>query len=239
MRVHQLADAHLDAAADVVLPVGKLGCRRGGEIGRGDVADVDEVAGLRPVAVDRRCPAGEHLIPEDRDHAGVAFRVLAGPVHVAVPQRDHIEPAGPPEPVAVLLRGPLAEPVRRAGPRRDGLGRGDLRALAVDGAARGGVDHSASTGRRCGGEDVDGPEHVDRRVVRGVGHRGPHVDLGSEVEHDLRAEVGEGRRERVAVPDVDLGEVRRPPVEVGETAAAEVVHDEDLATVVDHRVDDV
>ena len=55
---------------------------------------------------------------EDRDHAGLAVNVLAGPVDVAVAQRDRREAVQARVQPAVALGGELALPVRRHRPDR-------------------------------------------------------------------------------------------------------------------------
>src|SRR5437762_4408535 len=78
------AGPDVDRAADVA-PV------RCGEVRRDDVADEHVVARLAAVAVDRRAPAVHQPAAEDGDDAGLAERVLAGPVDVAVAQRHGAE----------------------------------------------------------------------------------------------------------------------------------------------------
>jgi hypothetical protein len=65
---------------------------RGGEHGADDVADVDEVTCLQPVAEDERLVAAVHALEEDRDDAALERRVLPRSVHVpeslAIPYGD-------------------------------------------------------------------------------------------------------------------------------------------------------
>ena len=105
----------------------------------GDVADVDVVARLQPVAEDARLLVARERAEEDRDDAGLAVRILARPVDVAVAQRDVGRPVQAVVRAQVLLAGELRRAVGR-----DGLARRVLRrrpvALAVDRAAGGAED---------------------------------------------------------------------------------------------------
>ena len=77
------------------------------------VGHVHVVAGLRAVAEDQRRLAREQLAEEDRDHAGLAVRILARPVDVAVAERDVARPVEPVGQRQVLLGAELAR-CRRA-----------------------------------------------------------------------------------------------------------------------------
>ena len=61
-----------------------------GERRADDVADVDVVAGLAPVAEDPRRLAVREQAEEDRDDAGFAVGILARPVYVAEAQGDPV-----------------------------------------------------------------------------------------------------------------------------------------------------
>src|SRR5918992_1325625 len=79
---------HRDLAATAeVEGAGDLGVREHRE-GPGDVFDMDIVAGGRPVAVEDGRLSQEEALAKDRDHAGLAVRVLPGPVDVAEPEHD-------------------------------------------------------------------------------------------------------------------------------------------------------
>ncbi len=127
------------ARADVVLAVGVV-VGQHGEDRAHDVADVDVVARLGAVAVDRRLLAGLQLAAEDRDHARLAQRVLAGPIDVAQPHRRAAQAVQPPEQADVALGAELRLAVGRLGQRLDRLGRRDDLGLAVDRAAGRHVD---------------------------------------------------------------------------------------------------
>ena len=81
----QLDDRGLAAGPDVE-DAAILAERRGRRAR--DVADVDVVAGLRPVAEDRRLLAARERAEEDRDDARLAVRILARAVDVPVAQGD-------------------------------------------------------------------------------------------------------------------------------------------------------
>ena len=75
-------DVGLDAGADVERARVGVGSPAP-QVGAHHVADEDVVARLLAVAVDRRLLAAQQLHREDRDHAGLAVRVLARAVDVA------------------------------------------------------------------------------------------------------------------------------------------------------------
>src|ERR687895_2852251 len=112
-RVDDVEHRDLRAATDVHrargLGLGRL------EIGVDDVADVDVVARLPPVAEDGGPLAVEELAAEDGDDAGLAEGVLAGAVDVAVAERDGGEAVEPGEELAVLLGAELAQAVGSLG----------------------------------------------------------------------------------------------------------------------------
>src|SRR5262249_8660871 len=100
----EIHDRRLDARADVEdAAVGIERTERGGR----DVADVDEVARLLPVAEDARRSTFGELAHEDRDDAALEVRLLPRPVNVRVPDDDvtrSVQPVVGPE---VLLGGEL------------------------------------------------------------------------------------------------------------------------------------
>ena len=145
----------------------------------------------------------------------------------------------PPEQLAVALGGELRLAVARLGRLGVGLGRGDDAALAVDGAAGGAVHEAARARRLGGGEHVDRAEDVDAGVVRGVGHRAAHVDLGAEVEHHLGLPVGAEVAHGIAVAHVGLheaGSLGQRALEVLAPAGGEVVDDRDLVALLEDGV---
>src|SRR5438552_1127862 len=126
--------ACLATGADVDRPAD--GATRGGGEGRvDDVADEHVVAPLAAVAVERRAPAVHEPAAEDRDHAGLAERVLTRAVDVAVAERDGAEAVEARVEVAVLLGAELAGAVAGHRRGRRALRAGDLVDVAVDGAA--------------------------------------------------------------------------------------------------------
>ena len=107
----------LDPGAHVVDPMRQHRGVGGGEVGGGDVAHVHEVAGLRAVAEHDRSPSGEKALAEDRHDAGVAGRVLAGAVDIAVAQGHDVAARSwsgttrrTPRPPACSARRPTAGP---------------------------------------------------------------------------------------------------------------------------------
>src|SRR4051794_12795262 len=119
------------AEPDVDRPVGVgLG---GAEVRVHHVGHVHVVARLLAVAEDRAGLALEQLAAEDRDHAGLAERVLSRAVDVPVTKRHRREAVQPVEDLAVLLGAELRQAVGSLGRDRVVLGRRNLLALAVDG----------------------------------------------------------------------------------------------------------
>jgi hypothetical protein len=129
-RVDDLEHAGLDAAADVVRAGGVRVDRA--QVGVDDVAHVHVVARLLAVAEDLGSPALQQRAAEDRDHPGLAERVLAGAVDVAVAQRDRRQPMQAREQRAVVLGAELGQAIGGLGRDRVVLGRGEGLALAVD-----------------------------------------------------------------------------------------------------------
>ena len=151
-----------------------------------EVADVDVVARLRAVAEHLRPAAGEVLAAEDRDHAGLAVRVLARAVDVAEAQRHRrqavqalVEARGTARRRASTCRS------RPSAGRRMVLGRRDHVGLAVDRAAGRGEHEAPRAGLARGLEHVDRALDVRARVVVRAVDRDAHVDLRGEVEDDL------------------------------------------------------
>src|SRR5881628_4200693 len=92
--IPQFVDAHAVAAADVEHLAGHAGRRRAGgeQVRVHHVRDVDEVAGLTPVAVDRGRLPRERRGDEARHHGGVLrLRILARAEDVEVAQDDRLE----------------------------------------------------------------------------------------------------------------------------------------------------
>jgi hypothetical protein len=229
-----LAEADVDRARGT-------GSRRA-QVRVDDVVDVDVVACLLAVSEDRGPAAVQHLAAEDRDHAGLAERVLPRAVDVAVAERDGRESVETGEDLAVLLGAELGETVRRL--RRDPvvLGRRHRLQLAVDGAACGGVDEAPHPVRLRRAQHVGGALDVDAGVGRRVGHRLAHVDLGGEVEDHLGPEARDDVVHGLRLSDVDVGErgaVRDRLLEVLALAGREIVDHGDLVTAREKRVDEI
>mgnify|MGYP000137831225 CR=1 FL=1 len=94
----------------------------GGPVGGGrqqvrldDVVDVDEIAGLCPVALDGEVGVRACLIAEDTDDAAVVAALLSGAVGVEVPERDRVDAVALVIEPAVVVGGELFESVRQVG----------------------------------------------------------------------------------------------------------------------------
>ena len=74
------------------------------------VAHVHVVAALGPVAEDPAFTSLEELPEEDRHHAGLTMRILAGSVDVAEPKRHMRRAVEPRERTEVALPASLAAP---------------------------------------------------------------------------------------------------------------------------------
>ena len=85
-------------------------------------------------------------------------------------------------------------------------------------------------------EQIDRPEHVDRRVVFGPRDRDPHVDLSGEVVTDVRLDAREELVLRLA--DVPLDELHALG-EVLALARREIVEHDDVLAPGDERLHDV
>ncbi len=199
----------------------------GGEQRGNDVADVDEVARLTAVAVDRRRLALRHPLEEDRHDAALEPGVLPRPVHVGKTQCDmtravNAVPAG-----EIVLAALLRDAVGRERLERERLV-DRAWALAVPGAARGREDHLC-VARRL--QHVRRADDVDGSVVVGALHRRLHVGLRGEVEDHVRVRL-EG------LADVVLAQLGLR-VQVLTLAGGEVVDDHDVVAPRDQRVDEV
>src|SRR6202011_6334953 len=83
----------------------------GCEIGTHDVVDVDVVASLQAVTIDRRGLIAQQALSEDGDHAGFPVWVLTGTVDIGVAKGDELQPAHAPVQVAVGLTAELGRAV--------------------------------------------------------------------------------------------------------------------------------
>jgi hypothetical protein len=177
------------------------------------------------------------LAEEDRHHAGLAVRVLARPVDVAVAQHHVVGAVQAVVEADVLLGAVLGDAVGRHGGHRRVLGRGDPLRLAVEGAAGGGEDDARAHGpRRL--EHLDGAAHVHVGVEPRVVDGHAHVGLRGQVQRRLRAEVAEQRAHAVAVADVGLLEARLGGHALA-LAGGEVVDHADIVPAREQRVGDV
>src|SRR5947207_1746637 len=195
----QLVDRRLDARADVVDAAGVLDRR---QHAADDVADVDEIARLPAVAVDRRRLARRHPLEEDRDHTALERGLLPRAVDVRESQRDVVRAEEPVPTADVFLAGELRDPVRR-----DRLPRRVLRrrpvALAVDRPA-GRAEDDVRPVRASRLQNLHGAEHVHLGVVFRPFDRCADVGLRREVDADL----GPHRREQLTRVRADVADVQ-------------------------------
>ena len=131
--VQQIEQRGAGAAGDVVGASGSPGRGvTGPEVRVDGVVDVGEVSRLQPVAVDGRRPPREGGREEVGDDGRVLrTRVLAGPEHVEVAQRDGFKAVQCMEDPAVILTRQLADRIGRQWLRRHGLDLGKLRRVAI------------------------------------------------------------------------------------------------------------
>ncbi len=229
----QLTVRRFDAGADVEpLPAAGVAGRPDERVH--DVVDEDIVAGVAAVPEDLGGLTREQRLGEDRHHAGLAVRILARAIHIRRGDVRAVQAVQVAEGVQVDLARHLARGIRRRGVGRHRLGSRVPRRGAVDGSARGGV-HDLADMRPAGRlGQAHRADDVDRGVELRVGHRVPHVDLGGQVEHHLRAVLVEDGLQ-VGRHDVGLDEdVRRivgQVLQVGRAAGGEVVQPHHRMTV--------
>jgi hypothetical protein len=214
----------------------------GGDERAHEIADVEVVAGLRAVPVDRRRPAVAEAPAEDRDDAGLAAGILPRPVDVAEAQGHRRQPVQALVQAEVALGAELALAVARHRQRLLGLGGRQRLRLAVDRSSRGGEHEPAGAALAGRLQHVDGAEDVDLGVERGGVDRHAHVDLRGEVEDPLGAEGPEAVQQAGGVADVAPLEHRaalQRGLQVDLASGGHVVDDEDLIARVEQRIDEV
>ena len=188
------------------------------------VRDLDIVARLLPVAIDRRRDVLEHLLAEDRHHAGLASRALSRAIDVPVAQHDVRQTVKAVVGVEIVLHHMLANTVRSQGENGSLLGGRQHLRLAVNGSARGGVNKPPRLVLHRQAEKVDRSENVAFGVEDGVLDRPSHVHLGRVVVDHIRLFFLEDSFQRGAVTDVRLME-RDGARQVLARTARKVVHD--------------
>src|SRR5438094_4892888 len=138
----QVVDRDRDAGADVIRA--SVAFVQGREVRCRDVPDMQHVARLVSIAVDRHRLAFDHPAGKDCDHAAfLGEEVLARAVDVGVAKRRESEAEGALERAEVLLERKLGRAVRRKRPDRVVLAGGDDVGLAVESAACGAEDDLA------------------------------------------------------------------------------------------------
>ena len=187
----QLEHRRLGPAADVEDPAALVRRRR--EQRLDDVADVDEVACLQPVAEDRPSARRGEPVEEDRDDAALEARRLARPEDVPEPGDDVARAVDAVEADEVLLGAELRDPVRRERPERAVLERGPV-ALAVDRAARRGEDDPRPRARAPPRRRATVPTTFTSASCAGPSHRCLDVGLRGEVKDDVDAVEVDARR---------------------------------------------
>src|SRR4029453_17259455 len=199
--------------------------------GVNDVVDEHVIAGLIPITVDRRRPAGQHRRREDRDDPGLALRNLTRAVDVGEREggeRDAVLPFVEAEVVDAYL---LADPVRRHRSAARRFLDGQLPRFAIERAPGGGVDNLAYAGLHTTAHQVQQPHHVDRSVPNGILHRTRNGRLRGQVHQDLGAmslEQGEqALRTDIHVEEGELIPVASRLAEVGDPTGRQVVHRDD------------
>ena len=210
------------------------------------VGDVHEVARLAAVAVDGHGLAGRGGRQKAADHTGIGRAgVLPRPVHVEEAQAHGGQLAGVGGVGADLLGRQLGAGVRAQRPRRRGLGDGQLRGIAVHGAA-GGEHEALGPGLDGLADGVDRAPVGDGVAAHGVLHRLRDGRHGREVHDGLAAVDRVAHPHLVAHVPLDhlqagapLGRQRPGAVEVLVLAGAEVVQHAHVGAAREQRVDDV
>ena len=142
---------------------------QGGEVRCRDVADVEHVARLVAVAVDRHRPALDHPAREDRDDPTLfGEEVLTRAVHVGVAKHRVVQMKGSFEGPEVLLERELARPVWRQRADRVVLAGGDDVGLTVKRSACGAEDHLPDRVVDARPQHVQAADDVDLCVVAGI-----------------------------------------------------------------------
>ena len=185
----ELVDARLDPRPDVE---DAAVVADGSEDPADDVGDVDEVARLLAVSVDRRRLPAADALEEDRDDTSLERRRLPRPVHVREAERDVAGAEQPVPPREVLLAGQLREAVWGDRATRRVLARRSV-ALPVDRPARRAEDdlRAVRAGRL---QHADGADDVHVRVIVGTLDRCADVGLRRQVEADLGLDLVEDGR---------------------------------------------
>ena len=204
------------------------------------VRDVEPVADLHPVAVERERPVVEGVRDEERDQL---LRMVVRPVRVRAAGDDHVEPVRHVVAARQQLAGGLRRRVRRARPLRIAL----PREAGLDGPVdlvRGDLEQPRRAGALAGGRSLrlatDGLEqHVDAVHARPQERRGVQdgaVDVGLRGEVDDRVGLRHERPRRGRVGDVAVHEREAPGLlgvglHLGEvravTGVGELVEDRD------------
>ena len=181
------------------------------------IVDVQPVAHVEAVAVERQRPLPDGVGDEERDEL---LRVLARPVVVRRPRDDHRHAVGRPVAVGQPVGCRLGGRVRVAGPQLVRLPARTLGDAAVDLVGRD-LHETTEVGRlaRCV-EQHERAEDVGPDEGAGALQRAVDVRLGREVDDDLRPphqRPGDGgvgdvaMHEAVARVVVEVGQVLAPP----------------------------
>src|SRR5918993_2767285 len=185
--VVQLQHRGLDPGADVDPGPGRVRVLAPGHERVDHVLPEHVVAGLSAVAEDRHRLVGPPPGAEDGHHPGLAVGVLPGPVDVAQPQADRLQPVQLVEAGQVVLGRALGHPVGVGDPRRVALvdRQGRRGGLAGHPPPRAGEDQPPAAGLPGRPGQGDGFGHGDPGVLQRVADAAADVDLGGQVVDDL------------------------------------------------------
>ncbi len=225
----ELVDRRAQAGADVEERVGRLRLQRE-DVRARDVLDVDEVVGVRAVAVDERREALVDAVEHLHDHADVRALVVhprAVDVHVAV--ADVVETVALVERAEELLADDLRRAVHRAVVERVILGHGLFDGVAVDRRRRG-VDDLLDARLLGRLDNVVGADDVGLERPARLVHAFVEPERG-EVEHVVGPLHHIAQQRDVLDRALDQGHAVVPQGgrEVVAGAAHEVVEYDDLA----------
>src|SRR5208282_5691747 len=166
----EIVHVGLDAGADVERDSRRARFRRR-DHGPHHVADVNVVARLGAVAINRHGLAVEDSSAEDRNYAGFAVRILARAVYVAEAQRQVVDSILDLVKKQIGFGRQLGDAVGTYRAARMVLGARELVLLAVNRAAGRRKDHAPQAVAACRFDQLDKSDHVHLRIERRIGDR--------------------------------------------------------------------
>ena len=178
----ELVHRGLDAGSDIERAgVGRVGDR---EIRRHHITDINEIARLFAVTVDRCRLAAQLFIDEDCHDAGFALRVLPRAIHVRVTQGDGPEAVHGAKIVHVVLHSELRAAVRRKWIRRMLLSLRRKERLTVNRAAGRGENEALDSELHGLLQQPHAADNIHISIEDRIGNRAPNVHLrGMMVDH--------------------------------------------------------